>query len=313
MSSESSALYVIGGVTAAGKTELALAWAEKHGAEILSCDSVSFYKGLDIGSAKPDLKQRNRVPHHGIDIFELSETCDVGRFSSYAKEVVDSIARKGKPVLVVGGSGFYIQSFFNSVVDDIEVSPEIRHEVQAFYEKNGLHALVEQLKEINPSGLNGLDYLNPRRVTRALERCMASGKSLVQLKAEFEAKPKPFPNFTKKVLWLDRGNSELEQRIEKRTRQMVEGGLLEETSNLLAAGLVANAPASNSVGYREALACLKGDISQGDMEAQIISATRKLVSKQRKWFRKYLPSGSRFLLDEGHSIQPDHLIWHAGS
>ena len=313
MSPESCALYIIGGVTAAGKTELALAWAEKHGAEILSCDSVSFYKGLDIGSAKPDLKQRNRVPHHGIDIFDLAETCDVGRFSLYAKELVDSISRKGKPVLVVGGSGFYIQSFFKPVVDDIEVSPEIRHEVQASYEKNGLHALVDQLREINPLGLNGLDYLNPRRVTRALERCMASGKSLQQLKSEFEAKPKPFSNFTKKVLWLDRENDDLEQRIEKRTRQMVEDGLLEETSYLLAAGLSENAPASNSVGYREAIACLKGDISPADMELQIMSATRKLVTKQRKWFRKYLPSGSRFLLDEDHSIQPDDLIWYAGS
>jgi tRNA dimethylallyltransferase len=94
---------------------------------------------------------------------------------------------------------------------------------------------------------------------------------------------------------------------------MVEDGLLEETSNLLAAGLPENAPASNSVGYREAIACLKGDISPADMELQIMSATRKLVTKQRKWFRKYLPSGSRFLLDEDHSIQPDDLIWYAGS
>ena len=313
MSSDQGALYVIAGVTAAGKTELALSWAEQYGAEILSCDSVSIYRGLDIGSAKPDLEQRNRVPHHGIDLFELSHACDVGQFSSHAFKVVDEIRKRGNPVLVVGGSGFYLQSFFQPVVDDIVVSQEVRNEVQSFYEKRGLPALVERLRHLNPGGLNGLDYLNPRRVTRALERCLVSGKSLEKLKVEFNAKPKPFPGFCKKVIWLDRENSDLEKRIEQRTQKMLDDGLVDETARLLKKGLLDNGPASNSVGYREAISCLQGILSPKDLKVEVMSATRKLVSKQRKWFRKHLPPGSRYMLEKKCAVQPDGIIWHTGT
>ncbi|MDG1139011.1 MAG: tRNA (adenosine(37)-N6)-dimethylallyltransferase MiaA [Opitutales bacterium] len=313
MSTDQGTIYVIAGVTAAGKTELALSWAEKSGAEILACDSISIYKGLDIGSAKPDQEQRNRVPHHGIDLFDISHACDVGQFSSHAFQTVDEINKRGHPILVVGGSGFYLQSFFQPVVDDIEVTQEVRDEVQSFYEKHGLPPLVERLRELNSGGLNGLDYLNPRRVTRALERCLVSGKSLVTLKAEFDAKPKPFSGFSKKVIWLDRENSDLEERIEQRTQKMLDDGLLEETARLLDQGLLENGPASNSVGYREAVACLKGTLTHQDLKLQIMSATRKLVSKQRKWFRKHLPLGSRYILEKKCAVQPDDLIWHTGS
>ena len=122
-------LWILAGVTAAGKTELSLEWAERNDAEIISCDSVSFYRGLDIGSAKPGLNDQKRVVHHGLDLADVSEVFDVGQFHAYANEVIEDMVSRGKKVLVVGGSGFFLQGFLQPVVDALEVSDEVRNHV----------------------------------------------------------------------------------------------------------------------------------------------------------------------------------------
>jgi tRNA dimethylallyltransferase len=264
---------------------------------------------MDIGSAKPSLKEQKRVSHHGINLYPVDKPCDVGQYASYAQEKVREIQQRGNAVLVVGGSGFYLQSFFSPVVDQVEVPLQVREEVEFFYQENGLHALCDRLLALNPKGLDDLDRLNPRRVIRALERCIASGKSLEELKDAFQKLPKPYPQFNKKVVWLDRENSDLEERISRRTQKMLDSGLLEETREILNYGLSKNSPASASIGYREAIACLGGEIPEAELGSKINLSTRKLVSKQRKWFRKHLPAGSFITISQGKTLQLHDLLW----
>lgn len=309
MTESSPTLYFIAGVTAVGKTKIALEWAEENNAEILCCDSVSIYRGMDIGSAKPSFEDQKKVSHHGINLYPVDKPCDVGQYARYAQEKVREIQQRGKAVLVVGGSGFYLQSFFSQVVDHVEVPLQIREEVEFFYQENGLHALCDWLLALNPRGLGDLDRLNPRRVIRALERCIASGKPLEELKEVFQKLPKPFPEFHKKVVWLDRENKELEERISSRTEKMLDSDLLEETREILKQGLSKNSAASASIGYREAIACLGGEIPEEELGSRINLSTRKLVSKQRKWFRKHLPAGSLLILSKGKTLHLNDLLW----
>ncbi len=292
-----------------GKSSLALEWAEKNDAEILSCDSIALYKGMNIGSAKPEKSEQDRVPHHGIDLHEVGEATDVGRFADFAKEIVQSIFDRGKTVLVVGGSGFYLHSFLAPVVDEVVVSPQIRGEIESLHREEGIEALLARLESLNPQGLGGLDRLNPRRVIRALERCVASGKTLRELRLEFEALPKPFSHLQKKIVWLDRENEDLEKRISQRTERMLEDGLLEEVETLLSKGLESNRPASSSIGYREAIACLKGEIEGEELKTRIDRSTRRLVFRQRKWFRKFLPEGSRQVVPQDSELSAKDLGW----
>jgi len=124
-------IRVLTGPTAVGKTEWALRWAERHGAEIVSCDSLLFYRGMDVGTAKPTAAERARVPHHLIDVCALAETMDVARYVGLARAAVTGILARGRPVLVTGGSGFYLRAFLAPVTDDVEVPAALRDEVRA--------------------------------------------------------------------------------------------------------------------------------------------------------------------------------------
>jgi tRNA dimethylallyltransferase len=265
---------------------------------------------MDVGSAKPSIRDRQQVVHHGIDLVDVRDVFSVADYQAYATEVVEQIKGRKVSVLVAGGSGFYLQSFLTPVVDDIVVPREIREEVEQIYANDHLVGIVARLKELNPDGVGTLDTLNPRRVMRGLERCMASGKTILQLKDEFAAKPKAFPKFDKKVLWLDRENEDLENRISNRTEGMLKEGIVAETEGLLRAGIEGNAPASNAVGYRECIAFLKGKLQEDQLLEEINKSTRQLVSKQRKWFRKYLGKEARVILEQDLELDDlNQLKW----
>jgi tRNA dimethylallyltransferase len=281
-------LFVLTGTTAVGKTELALRWAEANGAEIISCDSLLFYRGMDIGTAKPTGAERARVPHHLIDVCEVREAMDVTRYVALAQRAAEEIVNRGRRVLVTGGSGFYLKAFFGPVADEVAVAPELRAAVAGKLEREGLKALVDELHALNPSGVGTLDTDNPRRVTRALERCRASGKTIAQLAEEFSRQAGPFAGWQVKVVRLDRTPDELETRIVARVEAMLRAGLIEEVERLRALGLEANASASRAIGYRETLAVLKGELPADALAAEIAKNTRALVKKQRTWFRTQL-------------------------
>ncbi len=288
-------LYLLTGCTAAGKTELALEWAERFGGEVISCDSMLVYRGMEIGTAKPTARDRSRVPHHLIDLVPVDEPFSVGRYLPLARRAVDDVVARGRRPLVVGGSGFYLAGFLESVVDDVEVDAATRRRVREVERSGGADGLVEALRRVNPGGLPPMDLKNPRRVARALERCWASGKSLEQLEAAFRRRPSPYPDFVKKVCVLDRSREELERRIEVRARRMVESGLVEEVRRLRDEGITRNPPAARAIGYRETLAWLDNpDLESPEaLIAAIAANTRKLVKKQRTWFRGRLPRARR--------------------
>lgn len=278
-------LHILTGPTAVGKTEWALRWAEANDAEIISCDSLLFYRGMNVGTAKPTPAELARVRHHLIDLRPVDQPMDVTHYVTLARAAADAISRRGRRILVTGGSGFYLKSFFAAIADDIEVPAEIRERVRAL----SLAAAVAQLRELNPAGLGELDIANPRRVARALERCLASGRALEALRADFERLPSPFADWQIRVTVLERDPKELERRIAVRVEQMLRAGLVEEVRELRSAGLERNPSAAKAIGYREVLALLDGTLSETQLAATIAKNTRALVKKQRTWFRTQLP------------------------
>lgn len=278
-------LHIITGPTAVGKTEYALSYAEQHGAEIVSCDASLFYRGMDIGTAKPSRAELARVPHHMIDLCGVDESYDIVAFDCAARTAVEAIHARGKAVVVTGGSGFYLKSFFAPVIDSVEVPDALRAEVAELYGNAGLAGLLHALRDCNPDGLGRLDVQNPRRVLRALERCRASGQSLLSLQAEFAARPEPYGGFGKKLILLEREPEQLRARVSLRAEQMLEQGLIEEVAALQAQGIERNPSAAAAIGYRETLAFLRGELERDQLLAQIIQNTNQLVKKQRTWFR----------------------------
>lgn len=286
-------IQVLTGCTAVGKTELALRWAEANGAEIVSCDSLLFYRGMDIGTAKPTKAELARVPHHLIDVCEVRERMDVTHYVTKARVAVDEVLARGRRVLVTGGSGFYLAAFFGPVADAVDVPAVLREEIRARLEREGLAALVAELQALNPAGLGALDVQNPRRVTRALERCRASGRTIAELQAEFAARPGPFADFEVKLCEVVREPAELEQRVEARVRQMLRDGLVDEVRGLLGRGLKENPSAAKAIGYRETIDFLEGRLTEAELLPAIVKNTRALVKKQRTWFKTQLPEHRR--------------------
>lgn len=278
-------LHIISGTTAVGKTDYALSFAEKHNAEIVSCDALLVYRGMDIGTAKPSPAEQLRVKHHLIDINPVDQPYDIVAYARAAQTAVKSILARGRSVVIVGGSGFYLKSFFAPVIDTVDVSDSTRSIVAELYEATGLEGMLGKLRELSPAGFGNLDTLNPRRVQRALERCMASGKSLPDLQAEFLARPEPYQEFEKNFILLERDLEDLRERVAQRARRMIEDGLVEEALSLRKQGIEANPCAASAIGYRETLSYLRGEIEYEALLPRIIQNTNRLVKKQRTWFR----------------------------
>ncbi len=293
-------IHVLTGCTAVGKTEWALRWAEENAAEIVSCDSLLFYREMNIGTAKPTPAELRRVPHHLIDIREVTERMDVTYYVTLARAAVADILARGRRVLVTGGSGFYLKAFFGPVADEVEVPEALRAEIAARLEAEGVRALVDDLVRLNPAGLGNLDVANPRRVVRALERCRASGKTVLELAAEFALRRGPFADWEVKLVRLDRGREDLERRIGQRVDAMLAGGLVEEVRALLSKGLKGNPSAAKAIGYRETIEHLEGRLDLSSLRTSIVRNTLALVKKQRTWFRTQLPPHASVAADAGY-------------
>jgi tRNA dimethylallyltransferase len=241
---------------------------------------------MDIGTAKPSKEELGRVPHHLIDICDLRDRMDIARYVQLALACAEDLHQKGKSILVTGGSGFYLKAFFSPVADDVTVPPELRKELSSL---SGEETLA-RLKALNPAGLGSLDTANPRRVTRALERCLASGKTLELLSSEFAVQTSVFKDWELRLIRFERPPEELARRIEMRVDGMLKAGLVREVEHLLGHGLRENPSAAMAIGYRETIAMLEGKLQPGELAERICADTRALVKKQRIWFRNQLPS-----------------------
>jgi len=319
-------IHVLTGCTAVGKTELALAWSAANGAEIVSCDSLLFYRGMDIGTAKPTREERARVPHHLIDVCEPSEPMDIARYCTMARETVDRLSERpegGGPILVTGGSGFYLKAFFAPVVDNVAVPEEVRARVAEFSQEEAVAELLRlnrgeaatgaqaraatsaetsaaSAAAASAAALGGLDLANPRRVIRALERCLATGKTVAELRADFEAQPSLFADYEVRLTELVREPEELRKRVRERVAAMLRAGLVDEVRGLLARGIKENPSAAGAIGYRESIAVIEGRAPLAGLAEEITRNTFALVKKQRTWFNGSLPEHDR--VDAGRAV-----------
>jgi tRNA dimethylallyltransferase len=288
MTASAPAIHVLTGPTAVGKTQTALRWAEQHEAEIVSCDSVCVYRGMDVGSAKPTPEEQRRVRHHGLDLVDPRERYSVSQYVDMARAAIADAHARGKRVLVTGGSGFYLAAFFGPVTDELEIPAAIAEEVRSLH-RQGLAAMLLRLRELEGSRPpDWLDLRNPIRVAKALERRLASGRSLDSLHEEFMGRRGPFADHPVTCEVLERPDAELKGRIAARTEAMLREGIIEESERLLSMRLDPELTSSRAVGYRATMDWLEGGkrVALAGLSERINLDTWALVRKQRKWFRR---------------------------
>lgn len=289
MMTEAPPLHVLTGPTAVGKTDAALDWAEQHNAEILSCDSVCVYRGMDVGSAKPTAAQQARVRHHGLDLVAPTERFSVVQFVSMARAAITDAHQRGKKILVTGGSGFYLAAFFGPVADEYPISDAVIEMVRTL-QSQGPAAVLAALQEIEGTTElpSWLDTRNPIRVVKALERRLASGRPLNSLREDFLLRPGPFADHPVTSELLERPDGELRKRIAQRTDEMLRSGLIAEAEHLLTLNLDPELASARAVGYRATMEWLQDGrrVALEGLAERINLDTWALVRKQRKWFRR---------------------------
>jgi tRNA dimethylallyltransferase len=280
-------LLILTGYTATGKTELSLEIAGQIGAEIVSCDSMLVYKNLNIGTAKPAQCDLDRIKHHCVDLVESKESFDVGSYVKEARCAITDIVSRGKKILIVGGTGFYLKSFFHQVVDGVKATEYAENFIRDAMINNDTDALIRKLLELN-GGSVAVDFKNTRRVISALRRCMSTGKNLVELQRDFAEQRGEFCEFDRRTVLLTRDGDDLKQRIYARAENMVANGLIEEVKALLEHSQF-NGSNRSAIGYRETIEWLQTDADECTLVRAIYANTLKLIKKQRTWFRKQVP------------------------
>ncbi|MBI1842878.1 MAG: tRNA (adenosine(37)-N6)-dimethylallyltransferase MiaA [Verrucomicrobia bacterium] len=277
----SDVLY-LSGPTASGKSAVALALARRLNAEIVSVDSMQVYRGLDIGTAKPTVAEREEVPHHLLDIADLDSPFDAARFCRLAEEAVRGIRQRGRRILFCGGTGLYFKAWMEGVGAMPPADPALRAELNAL----PLDELLSELERRDPQTHARIDRKNPRRVVRALEVVRLTGRSFVAQQSPWRSEAGASgrrPDF----FYLDREPADLEARIRARVAAMLEAGWVEETRRALLAGLEKNATAFQAIGYRQILEHIRGQRSLAETRELIQSRTRQFARRQGIWFRKH--------------------------
>lgn len=286
---------IISGATASGKTEESLRLARERDCEIISCDSIQVYKGMDVGSAKASENERQEIPHHLIDVENPDTPFDVARYIELSRKSLSEIFARGKDAIVVGGSGFYLKAWFSAVTDKIEIPQEIKKHSESIAAL-GTEALADALLNLDANAGKFIDLKNPRRTKNALERCMASGLNVRALLENFAKLPCPLDgDFEKKFILLEKDDSEMRERIRARTFFMFDDEkILEETERLLLAGIEKNPSACSAVGYKEVIDWLKCGRKTPieDLRESVCLSTIRLVKKQNKFFKNSLFAGA---------------------
>ena len=277
-------LIILTGPTAVGKTKASIGLAKALNGEIISADSMQVYRQMDIGSAKIHPEEMDGVTHHLIDILDPREDFNVVRFQQMAKEAMQIIYNNGHIPIVVGGTGFYIQALLydiNFTESDSDIS--IRTELEQFAKANGAEALHARLREIDPKSADTIHANNIKRVIRAIEYNIQTGK-LISEHNETESKKESPYDFAYFVLNDDRKN--LYARIDKRVDQMVEEGLVDEVKKLKEYGCTRDLVSMQGLGYKEILSYLEGEISLDEAIYLIKRDTRHFAKRQITWFKR---------------------------
>jgi len=289
-----SHLILIVGPTAVGKTELALQLAQRLDGEIVSADSRLFYRGMDIGTAKPTRAEQAQVPHHLIDIANPDEILSLAVFQQKAREAIEGIYTRNKIPFLVGGTGQYIRAVTEGW-NPPEVRPNeaLRIELERMKEEKGIYWLHENLKTLDPAAADKIDPRNYRRTIRALEVILTTGRRFSEQRGQSES---PYHLLT---IGLTRPRPELYERVDQRIEAMFAKGLLDEVKTLLSKGYSPSLPTMSAIGYRECIRVVNGQSTEEQAKAEIRRATRVFVRRQANWFKESDPQIKWFNAEEG--------------
>jgi len=271
------------GATATGKSALGLALAEGLDGEIINADALQVYRGFDIGTAKPSLEERARIPHHLIDILEPDERYSAGDFARRAEEAIGEIRSRGRLPIVVGGSGLYLRALFEGISRIPPGDPEVRQRLRERLESEGLETLAAELRERDPETAARLAPGDTQRILRALEVALVSGEPL---SAYISRQPFGAQRIASIRVGLTLPRGILYDQIAGRVAQMVQKGWVEEVAGLLSKGLSPSLPAFQAIGYRQLAQSAGGAWSLDRAIAETIRSTRRFAKRQETWFRK---------------------------
>jgi tRNA dimethylallyltransferase len=274
-------LVVIAGATATGKSALSIALAESIDAEIINADSMQVYRGMDIGTAKITVDERQGIPHHMLDVLDVNQDSTVAWYQSDARAVIDEIHSRGKNVVMVGGTGLYIKA----VIDELnfpDTDPMVRHTLNKEAEQLGIDAMFERLERLDPAAALAIDRANLRRIIRALEVIEITGKPFTANLPRQESVR--YPHARQFGLVMDR--EDLSERIDVRVNAMFEQGLVTEVERLIEAGLLQGRTAQRALGYSQVVAYLQNQLSLDAAIEETKRATRQYARRQETWFSR---------------------------
>lgn len=273
-------LVIILGPTAVGKTETSLALAERMDAEIISADSRLLYRGMDIGTAKPTLEERQRVPHHLIDVAEPDEIWSLAMYLNAVNNIVADIHSRKRIAMLVGGTGQYVRAIVEGWrIPEVQPDPRLRNTLENWAQDIGADELYARLKYLDPEAAARIEPQNLRRTVRALEVILSTGQQFSALR---ETGPSPYRLL---MLGLTRHREELYRRIDARIHAMLDNGLVEETRALLDQGFSPALPSLSAIGYQQVIQYLNGEISFDEVITQMKRITRRFVRRQANWFK----------------------------
>jgi tRNA dimethylallyltransferase len=278
--SDPAPIVAVVGATASGKSGLALDLADQLAGEIVNTDAMAVYRGMDVGTAKQPVAERRGIPHHLLDLLEVTETMTVAEFQGRARAVIADLRHRGRVPVLVGGSALYTRA----VLDRFEfpgTDDTVRNRLEAELADVGAAALHRRLSEVDPAAAGNILVDNGRRIVRALEVVEITGRPFSATLPRLEyAEPLSVQ------VGVDIDRETLDARIERRVGAMFEAGFVEEVERLLATGLREGRTAGSAIGYREVTAYLDGDLTLDEARERTISATRRFARRQDSWFRK---------------------------
>ncbi|MBI3931933.1 MAG: tRNA (adenosine(37)-N6)-dimethylallyltransferase MiaA [Acidobacteria bacterium] len=275
-------LIAVVGPTAAGKSALALDFARAHGGEIVSCDSLQVYRGLDIGSAKPTAEERALVRHHLLDVVDPHEDFSAAEYARRGREALADVRRRGALPLVVGGTGLYLRALLYGLFEGPSRDEVFRQRLEALAGRFGDARLHRLLARVDAEAAGRVAPRDRVRVVRALEVFRATGRTL---SAHHGDGATPLEGYETLILGIDPGRDALRQAVERRTDAMLGRGLLDEVRGLLARGLSPDSRPLRAIGYRQAVEVVLGRRGEADARHDIVTETMRYAKRQRTWFR----------------------------
>jgi len=271
------------GATATGKSAVALAAARVAGAEIVGADALQIYRELELGTGKPSAEERRLVPHHLVDLLDPAQGCSAGEYARRARAALAEIGARGRPALVVGGSGFYLRALTDPLAPTPPVPSALRAELVERAEREGMAPLHAELSRLDPLSAARIGAGDRHRVLRALEVALATGRPLSSWHRE---RPETAPFEIAAQFGLTLPRAVLYDRIAARVRDMVARGWPREVEELLASGVSRDAPALRAIGYADWVRHLEGASGRDETIDRIVAATRRYAKRQETWFRR---------------------------